>query len=83
MSRDFITFRSITPAQQAQRALHRAGMDTLLQRTPRYLAQNGCGYCLRPRREQTLAAAEALRQAGVPVRGIYREENGQWEELTL
>ena len=83
MSRDFITFRSITPAQQAQRILQRAGMDALLQRTPRVLAQAGCGYCLRPRREQTAAAAELLRRAGVPFRGIYQEENGQWEELTL
>ena len=47
MNRDFITFQSITPAQQAQRILLRAGMDGLLQRTPRALAQAGCGYCLR------------------------------------
>ncbi len=83
MSRDFITFRAITPAQQAQRILQRSGMDAMLQRTPRYLAQNGCGYCLRPYREQTAAAVELLRREGVPVRGIYREENGQWEELAL
>lgn len=83
MNRDFITFRSITPAQQAQRILLRAGMDGLLQRTPRALAQAGCGYCLRLRREQTAAAADLLRRDGVPCRGIYREENGQWEELML
>ena len=83
MSRDFITFRSITPTQLAQRVLHQAGIDTALQRTPGYLAHNGCGYCLRLRREHTAVAAQRLRQAEIPFRGIYREENGQWEELTL
>jgi hypothetical protein len=81
MSRDFITFRSITPAQQAQRVLHRAGVDTLLQRAPGELSQNGCGYCLRIRRERTLEAVDLLRQAELPFRGVYREENGRWEEL--
>lgn len=83
MNRDFITFRSITPAQQAQRILYRAGMDALLQRTPRHLEQAGCGYCLRTRQDQTEAAVALLRRASVPFRRIYRESNGQWEELTL
>ena len=30
MNRDFITFRSITPAQQAQRILRRAGLDAAI-----------------------------------------------------
>jgi hypothetical protein len=81
MKRDYITFRSITPAQQAQRLLQQAGVDALLQRTPRALAQNGCGYCLRPFEHQIVTAVELLRQASIPFRGIYREEGGRWEVL--
>lgn len=83
MNRNFITFRSITPAQQAQRLLRREGVDTLLQRTPRALEQAGCGYCLRLHPEQTALAVQLLRQTGVPFRKIYAARDGQMEELTL
>ncbi|MBP3478347.1 MAG: DUF3343 domain-containing protein, partial [Oscillospiraceae bacterium] len=39
----YITFRSVTFAQKAERALKRAGMDCTMQRTPRELSQRGCG----------------------------------------
>ena len=83
MNRNFITFRSITPAQQAQRLLRREGVETVLQRTPRVLEQAGCGYCLRLQPEQTALAAELLRQAGVPFRKIFAARDGQMEELML
>ena len=83
MNRNFITFRSITPAQQAQRLLRREGVETLLQRTPRHMEQQGCGYCLRLRPEQTGLAAELLRRSGVPFRRIYTVMDGQMEELML
>lgn len=83
MNRDFITFRSITPAQRAQRLLRREGMETLLQRTPRSLEQAGCGYCLRLRPEHTGRAANLLQQEGVPFRRIFAVRDGQLEELTL
>lgn len=83
MKRDFITFRSITPAQQAQRVLRRAGVDAVLSRTPRALEQLGCGYCLRLRPEHTWRAMALLQQAGVTFRKIYSEENGLVEEKLL
>ena len=83
MNRDFITFRSITPAQQAQRILRHAGLEAALSRTPRALEQLGCGYCLRLRPEHTQRALVLLQQAGVPFRRIYSEENGRMEERLL
>ena len=80
MKRDFITFRSITPAQQAQRILRQSGVDAVLSRTPRVMEQMGCGYCLRLYPEHTQQAAHLLRQAGVQFRKIYSEENGLVEE---
>ena len=80
MRKDFITFRSITPAQQAQRVLWRAGVDAVLSRTPRALEQMGCGYCLRLYPEHTQQAVHLLRQAGIQFRKIYSEENGLVEE---
>lgn len=83
MNRDFITFRSITPAQQAQRVLRHAGVEAVLGRTPRALEQQGCGYCLRLRPEHTQQVLVLLQQAGVSFRKIYSEENGHMEERLL
>ena len=79
MKTDFITFRSITPAQHAQRVLHQGGIDASLQRTPRQIQQHGCGYCLRVRQMQLAAAVQALRAAGVPFQKVYTMENGLQE----
>lgn len=58
MSMLYITFRSITPAQRAQRTLRQGGITAQLQRTPRYLAKQGCGYCLRlPEAQRDMALA--------------------------
>ena len=83
MNRDFITFRSITPAQQAQRILRRVGLDAAISRTPRALEQLGCGYCLRLRPTHTQQAILLLQQAGVQFRKVYSEENGRMEERLL
>lgn len=79
MKTDFITFRSITPAQQAQRLLRQGGVDTILQRTPRYMEQQGCGYCLRLRPEDRSRAVALLQASGVNFRKVYTENNGMQE----
>lgn len=73
MSKDFITFRSVTPAQQAQRLLRRSGVESLLQRTPARLQERGCGYCLRLHPSRTEQAQAMLRSAGIPYSAVYRE----------
>ena len=79
-----ITFRSITPAQRGEGVLKRAGLDCSIQRTPRWMEEQGCGYSLRIRCADWVQAVEVLRSADVPFRKVYlRRENGRLEELVL
>ena len=83
MGMHFITFRSVTPAQRGQRLLQQAGMDPLLQRTPRWMEERGCGYCLRLRPEDTARAVALFRQAGLSFSKIYADKEHGVEELHL
>ena len=67
----FITFRSVTLAQRGERTLRRGGMDCVLQRTPRWMEERGCGYCLRGRDREAPEAVRLLRQGKVPFRKVY------------
>ena len=79
-----ITFRSVTPAQGGEGLLRRAGVSCTLQRTPRWMEQQGCGYSLRVRHMDAVAAVALLRANEVPFRKVYlKGENGTMEELTL
>ena len=79
-----ITFRSVTPAQRGESALRREGIACAIQRTPKQLADQSCGYSLRVRFQDAVRCAELLRAEEVPFRKIYlRRENGSIEELSL
>ena len=79
-----ITFRSVTPAQRAEGMLRKAGLDCHIQRTPRWMEEQGCGYSLRVSCGQITAAADLLRGNDVPFRKVYmRTEGGRLEELYL
>jgi len=78
-----ITFRSVTPAQRAEGFLTRAGLDCHIQRTPRWMEEQGCGYSLRLPCSQTPAAAELLRAKDVPFRKVYLWTEGRAEEMHL
>lgn len=60
----YFTYRSVTLAQRALRALTDAGIPARLRRTPGPLAKNGCGYCLQVSPGRAGAAAETLRGTG-------------------
>lgn len=80
----YITFRSVTLAQRGERTLHRGGVDCTLQRTPRWMEERGCGYCLRLRAMDALKAVELLRSGGVSFSKVFAaNEQGAVEELTL
>ncbi|MCD7859612.1 MAG: DUF3343 domain-containing protein [Firmicutes bacterium] len=66
-----ITFRSITYAQRAEQLLNRGNISCVLQRTPKLLAQRGCGYCLRLNARFLERAVELLRRGDVPYQRIY------------
>lgn len=83
MRMNFITFRSVTPAQRGQRILRQAGMDCALLRTPRWMEERGCGYCLRLRPEDTDRAVALLRQGKLAFSKVYASTDGGAEELTV
>ena len=84
MSYYYITFRSVTYAQRGERTLQAAKIRCTLQRTPRWMEEQGCGYCLRLRTKELASAAELLVREGVPYRKLYvQTAQGRLEEVTL
>ena len=83
MKTEFITFRSVTPAQRGQRVLQKAGIDAALQRTPRWMEERGCGYCLRLRPGDLVRAVELLRRENVAFSKVYGTVGGNLEERML
>lgn len=84
MRSEYITFRSVTLAQRGERALRRDGVDCVLQRTPRWMEERGCGYCLRLRPQDTVRAVRQLRQGGVTFSRVFaQKDDGSVEELAL
>ena len=80
----FITFRSVTPAQRGESVLRKSGFRCTLQRTPRWMQENGCGYCLRLGTERIREAVAVLEQAGLPFRKVYSQNRaGDTEEVQL
>ena len=84
MKQCMITFRSVTPAQRGEGLLRRAGLSCTLQRTPRWMEQQGCGYSLLLRHQDAPMAVEILKTGQVPYRKVYlKGENNTMEELEL
>lgn len=80
----FITFRSVTFAQRGERLLTSRGIRCTLQRTPRWMEEQGCGYALRLWVKDVSPAVELLRENRVPLRKVYAQRgDGQLEELTV
>ena len=84
MKRYFVTFRSVTYAQRGESVLKEAGISCILQRTPRWMEAQGCGYCLRLSLHDGARGVELLRQKQVPLRKIYLQtEDGDIQEVVL
>ena len=71
MGNAYITFRSVTHAQRGERLLQQHGIRCALQRTPRWMEEQGCGYCLRLRAADLTGAGELLESAGIHYRRRY------------
>ena len=84
MKQYMITFRSVTYAQRGERVLQAGKIRCTLQRTPRWMEEQGCGYCLRLWTKELAPAAELLVREGVPYRKLYvQTAQGKLEEVTL
>ena len=80
----FITFRSVTFAQRGERVLQKAGIDCVLQRTPKWMEAQGCGYCLRLGMQDAKTGVDLLRRQQVPMKRVYLQlEDGQMQEVQL
>lgn len=80
----YITFRSVTYAQRAEKLLNRQGFQVNLMRTPRWMEEQGCGYALKLWTDSIASAAGLLREHKIQLRRIYvQPEDGQLEEVSL
>ena len=80
----YITFRSVTYAQRGEKVLNQGGIRCTLLRTPKWMEEQGCGYCLRLRTDDILSAVRLLRAAQVPFRRVYGQlPDGEVEEVRL
>lgn len=80
MSGYYFTFRSLTGAQRAVRALESAGVECTVLRTPRAVSRQGCGYCVRADSEPQ-RVKELLAQQKIVWQRVYLQlPDGRWEE---
>ena len=80
----FITFRSVTAAQRGERALQKKGIRCQLSRTPRWMEEQGCGYCLKLGRSRISEAVSRLREEQIAFRKVYFQTDGtNAEEVAL
>ena len=80
----YITFRSVTYAQRGEKMLNQKNIRCTLQRTPRWMEEQGCGYCLRVWTNEIGVAVDLLRQGGLPIRRIYlQRSDGLLEEMGI
>ena len=80
----FITFRSVTYAQRAEKLLNQRGYRVSLMRTPRWMEEQGCGYALKTGNPEIVRMVQLLRENRIQLRKVYvQQEDGQMEEWKL
>lgn len=72
-----ITFRSVMPAQQAQRLLQRSGIRCALRRTPKHLGNRGCGYGVYLPADRLRQAIGLLDSSTIRYNKLFTEANTQ------
>ena len=80
----FITFRSVTFAQRGESVLRRHGISCALQRTPKWMEERGCGYCIRISPKDARQVMDLFDREQVSYRKIYiQHTDGTMEELLV
>ena len=80
----YITFRSVTFAQRGERILNAKGIRCTLQRTPHWMQEQGCGYCLKLSVQNIEEVVHLLRRSNVPMRKVYiQHAEGVMEEVQV
>ena len=83
MKQIWISFRSLTYAQRAERILERKGISAALVRLPQGVSKKGCGYALilRTRAKEALEILEAQNLSWG--QSFERLESGEYREVKL
>ena len=80
----FITFRSVTFAQRAEKLLQQKNIRVTLMRTPRWMEEQGCGYALKVWTNTVSEPVSLLRENRISLRKVYAQrEDGELEEVRL
>ena len=80
----YITFRSVTYAQRGERLLKEHSYHCQLRRTPRWMEERGCGYCLQMMLGDIRPPVALLKNGGIPLRKVYvQREDGSMEEVAV
>ena len=73
MMTDYITFRSVTVAQRGEKILNAAGIRCVVRRTPRWMEEQGCGYCIRLSGAEVPDALALLQKNQLSWRKVYQQ----------
>lgn len=82
MKQYYITFRSVTFAQRGEARMKKDGYPCSLQRTPRWMEEQGCGYAIRIWVRDINPVLVMLQEENIPIRRVYLQlRDGELEEV--
>ena len=77
-----IICRSLTYAQRTAHVLERAGISGSVLRSPKLIAREGCGYCVRIPERRLTDALMVLRREGIPPKQVFLQSaDGEYSEV--
>ena len=77
-----ILCRSLTYAQRTAQVLERVGIAGSIQRAPRVISKEGCGYCVRVAERRLTDALTVLRREGMSPKQVFLQTaEGEYSEV--
>lgn len=76
-----ITMRSVTFAQRGEQALMGANFRCYIARTPKWMAERGCSYCIHVQCHSANDALQVLARNGLRWQKVYRDSGGRMTEM--
>ena len=77
-----IICRSLTYAQRTAQVLERVGIPSSVQRAPKLISKEGCGYCVRIPERRLTDALMILRREGMAPKQIFLQSaDGAYSEV--
>ena len=77
-----IICRSLTYAQRTAQVLERVGIPGWVQRSPKLISKEGCGYCVRIPERRLADALTVLRREGMSPKQVFLQTaEGEYSEV--